>query len=229
MPPPASVYGANTRMALFPCTRSPIIPLVPVCGDQNVRNELMAHKLLGLVQDPHHGALRFFTVYGAVGQARHGRCFLFPRGTIFSKASPSTCSTTSVHHKRDFHFRGGTSREGVVPPPLRNELRSRIRSGAAINPDPARQQRSFPAVQTSANNSPVQTHALQSKSSEECSSDAKAVKNFLPLQPGDVARDLRGISTISCGERRLSAGDTDREQECSASSSGSAGTTANQR
>ena len=169
----SSVYGSNTKM---PFSEHEIAdhPLA-IYGATKRANELMAHSYSHLFRLP-TTALRFFTVYGPWGRPDMA-LFLFTRNIL--EGTPIDVFNYG-HHTRDFTYVDDVV-EGIVrtcdavaePDPDWN----------SADPDPATSSAPF-RVYNIGNNDPVQlTRYIEVL--EECLGK-KAVKNLLPIQPGDV-------------------------------------------
>jgi UDP-glucuronate 4-epimerase len=179
----SSVYGANTRMP-FSVHEIADHPVSLYAATKRA-NELMAHNYSWLFKIPTTG-LRFFTVYGPWGRPDMA-LFLFSRNILEGKPIDVF---NNGHHKRDFTFVGDIA-EGVVracervaqPDPKWN----------SDIPDPARSSAPF-RLYNIGNNAPVQLMRYI-EVIEECLG-RKAVKNFLPMQPGDVPDTFADIDDL---------------------------------
>jgi UDP-glucuronate 4-epimerase len=169
----SSVYGANTHMPFSPHQYS-THPLSFYAATKRA-NELMAHTYAHLFRLPVTG-LRFFTVYGPWGRPDMA-LFLFTRNIL---AGQPIDVFNHGHHTRDFTFVEDIA-EGVLrtldqtatPDPQWN----------SDDPDPATSNAPY-RIYNIGNNSPVQlSHYIAVL--EDCLG-RKAIKNLLPLQPGDV-------------------------------------------
>jgi len=167
------VYGANTHMPFSPHQYS-THPLSFYAATKRA-NELMAHTYAHLFRLPVTG-LRFFTVYGPWGRPDMA-LFLFTRNIL---AGLPIDVFNHGHHTRDFTFVEDIA-EGVLrtldqtatPDPQWN----------SDDPDPATSNAPY-RIYNIGNNSPVQlSHYIAVL--EDCLG-RKAIKNLLPLQPGDV-------------------------------------------
>jgi len=169
----SSVYGANTHMPFSPHQYS-THPLSFYAATKRA-NELMAHTYAHLFRLPVTG-LRFFTVYGPWGRPDMA-LFMFTRNIL---AGLPIDVFNHGHHTRDFTFVEDIA-EGVLrtldqtatPDPQWN----------SDDPDPATSNAPY-RIYNIGNNSPVQlSHYIAVL--EDCLG-RKAIKNLLPLQPGDV-------------------------------------------
>ncbi len=169
----SSVYGANRKMP-FSVHDNVDHPLALYAATKK-SNELMAHSYSHLYHLPTTG-LRFFTVYGPYGRPDMA-LFLFTKAILEGKP------INVFNHgkmKRDFTYVDDIV-EGIVrvlsKPPTGNPAWS------GENPDPATSLAPY-KLYNIGNNNPVELlhfiEVLESKLGK------KAVKNFLPIQDGDV-------------------------------------------
>ena len=180
----SSVYGANTRMP-FSVDQNVDHP-VSLYGATKKANELLAHSYSHLFGLPTTG-LRFFTVYGPWGRPDMA-LFLFTRAIL---AGEPIKVFNHGEMERDFTYIDDIV-EGVV------------RLGdvsAAPDPDwdsnsPAPGSSSAPwRVYNIGNNRPVKLiHLIETL---EKSLGRAAVKEFLPLQPGDVPSTFADIDRLT--------------------------------
>jgi UDP-glucuronate 4-epimerase len=179
----SSVYGANTNMP-FSVHRGVDHPLSLYASTKRA-NELMAHNYAALFALPTTG-LRFFTVYGPWGRPDMA-LFLFTRNILEGKPIDVF---NNGHHQRDFTYVDDIA-EGVAraveriaqPNPAWN----------AKQPDPATSFAPF-RLYNIGNNRPVEL--LRYIEVIEEALGRKAVKNFLPLQPGDVPETCADIDDL---------------------------------
>jgi UDP-glucuronate 4-epimerase len=169
----SSVYGLNTNMPFTP-HRGVDHPLSLYASTKRA-NELMAHNYAALFKLPVTG-LRFFTVYGPWGRPDMA-LFLFTKNILEGKPIDVF---NNGHHKRDFTFVEDIA-EGVVRACDRVAAPNAAWSGD--NPDPATSSAPF-RIYNIGNNAPVDL-SRYIEVLEDCLGK-KAVKNMLPLQPGDV-------------------------------------------
>jgi UDP-glucuronate 4-epimerase len=179
----SSVYGANTKMPFS--EHSDADHPVSLYAATKRANELMAHNYAWLFALPVTG-LRFFTVYGPWGRPDMA-LFKFTRNIIDGKPIDVF---NHGHHKRDFTFVEDIA-EGVVraserPPKPNPQWNSDA-------PDPATSSAPF-RIYNIGNNQPVQL-LRYIEVIEECLG-RKAEKNFLPMQPGDVAETYADIDDL---------------------------------
>jgi UDP-glucuronate 4-epimerase len=169
----SSVYGANTRMP-FSVHQAATHPLSFYAATKRA-NELMAHNYAALFGLPVTG-LRFFTVYGPWGRPDMA-LFLFTRNILAGKPIDVF---NHGNHKRDFTYVLDIV-EGVV-----RTLDRPATADPAWNsdaPDPATSRVPY-RVYNIGNNDPVEL-VRYIEVIEECLG-RKAIRNLLPLQPGDV-------------------------------------------
>ena len=179
----SSVYGANTNMP-FSVHRGVDHP-VSLYASTKRANELMAHNysaLFGLATT----GLRFFTVYGPWGRPDMA-LFLFTRNILEGKPIDVF---NNGHHRRDFTYIDDIA-EGVV------RVCERIaRPDPAWNsqaPDPASSSAPF-RLYNIGNNRPVQL--LRYIEVIEEALGRKALRNYLPMQPGDVPDTCADIDDL---------------------------------
>ncbi len=179
----SSVYGANTDMP-FSVHRIADHPLSLYAATKRT-NELMAHNYSSLFKLPTTG-LRFFTVYGPWGRPDMA-LFLFTRNIL--EGRPIDVFNRG-HHRRDFTYVDDIA-EGVV------RATERIAQGDpkwnSQAPDPASSSAPF-RLYNIGNSQPVEL-LRYIEVIEECLG-RKAVKNLLPLQPGDVPETYADIDDL---------------------------------
>lgn len=169
----SSVYGANTKMP-FSEHESANHPLQFYAATKRA-NEMMAHSYSHLFKLPTTG-LRFFTVYGPWGRPDMA-LFKFTKNILEDKTIPVF---NHGNHSRDFTYIDDIV-EGVIrasdqpatPDPEWNSNR----------PDPATSNAPF-RLYNIGNNDPVKLSAYIE--AIEKALDKRAIKELLPLQPGDV-------------------------------------------
>ena len=169
----SSVYGGNTRMPFSVHDR--VDHPVSMYAATKKANELMAHTYSHLFGVPTTG-LRFFTVYGPWGRPDMA-LFLFTRAILEGRP------IDVFNHgrmQRDFTYVDDIA-EGVV------RVTDRIATPAsdydALNPDPATSQAPY-RVFNIGNHHPVPL--MDFIACIEQALGREAIKNFLPLQDGDV-------------------------------------------
>jgi len=179
----SSVYGANTNMP-FSVHKGVDHPLSLYASSKRA-NELMAHNYSALFKLPTTG-LRFFTVYGPWGRPDMA-LFLFTRNILEGKPIDVF---NNGHHQRDFTYVDDIA-EGVIRASERiAEPNPKWDSKA---PDPATSFAPF-RLYNIGNNQPVQL--LRYIEVLEEALGRKAIKNFLPLQPGDVPETFADIDDL---------------------------------
>lgn len=179
----SSVYGANTNMP-FSVHRGVDHPLSLYASTKRA-NELMAHNYSALFRLPTTG-LRFFTVYGPWGRPDMA-LFLFTRNILEGKPIDVF---NNGHHQRDFTYVDDIA-EGVVRACGRIAQPDPAWDGKT--PDPATSFAPF-RLYNIGNNRPVQL--LRYIEVIEEAVGRQAVKNFLPLQAGDVPETCADIDDL---------------------------------
>ena len=179
----SSVYGLNTNMPFTP-HRGVDHPLSLYASTKRA-NELMAHNYAALFKLPVTG-LRFFTVYGPWGRPDMA-LFLFTKNILEGKPIDVF---NHGNHKRDFTYVEDIA-EGVVRAVDRPATPNPQWSGD--NPDPATSSAPF-RIYNIGNNAPVDLSKYIS-TLEDCLGK-KAIKNLLPLQPGDVPDTFADVEDL---------------------------------
>lgn len=179
----SSVYGANTRMPFS--VHSLADHPVSLYAATKRANELMAHNYSWLFKLPTTG-LRFFTVYGPWGRPDMA-LFKFTRNILDGKPIDVF---NNGHHKRDFTYVDDIA-EGVVRASER--IAQPDPGWNSDSPDPSSSSAPF-RIYNIGNNEPVQLMRYI-EVIEECLG-RKAVKNFLPMQPGDVPETYADIDDL---------------------------------
>nr|WP_202816324.1 NAD-dependent epimerase [Immundisolibacter cernigliae] len=179
----SSVYGANTKL---PFSEHDLAdhPLSLYAATKR-SNELMAHCYAHLYGLPVSG-LRFFTVYGPWGRPDMA-LFLFTRAIL---AGEPIEVFNQGHHRRDFTYIDDIV-EGVLRVTARVAAPNPGWDGE--NPDPATSRAPF-RVYNIGNNRPVEL-LRYIEVIEDCLG-RKAVKNLLPMQPGDVPETSANIDDL---------------------------------
>lgn len=180
----SSVYGANATVPFS--EHHPADHPVSLYAATKRSNELMAHTYSHLYGIPVTG-LRFFTVYGPWG--RPDMAYF-----SFTKAILEGRSIDVFNHgrmKRDFTYVDDIV-EGIIRimdyPPQPNPLWNAENSDPATSSAPYR-------VYNIGNNNPVELgHFIETL--ENCLGK-KAVRNYLPMQPGDVVVTSANIDDLS--------------------------------
>ena len=180
----SSVYGANTHTPFS--VHDNVDHPISLYGATKKANELMAHAYSHLFGIPATG-LRFFTVYGPWGRPDMA-LFIFTRRIL---AGESIEVFNDGRHRRDFTYIDDIV-EGVVrvlDQPAEPDLEW---SGAA--PDPARSRAPY-RLYNIGNQHPIELLRFI-EILEQCLG-RRAVKEFLPLQPGDVPVTHADVSSLT--------------------------------
>jgi len=179
----SSVYGANTKMPFS--VHDNVDHPVSLYAASKKANELMAHSYAHLFRLPVTG-LRFFTVYGPWGRPDMS-LFLFTRNIL---AGQPIDVFNFGHHARDFTYIDDIV-EGVLRTLDRVAAPNPQWNGAA--PDPATSSAPY-RLYNIGNNRPVELMYFI-----ECIEKAvgrKAIKNLLPMQPGDVEKTYADVEAL---------------------------------
>lgn len=179
----SSVYGANTRMP-FSEHIGVDHPLQFYAATKRA-NELMAHAYSHLFRLPTTG-LRFFTVYGPWGRPDMA-LFQFTRKILEGK--PIRVFNHG-NHTRDFTYIDDIV-EGVIR--TSDKIAEPNPAWSAHDPDPATSNAPF-RIYNIGNNAPVKLTEYIEAIEEAL--DRKAVKELLPLQPGDVPDTFADVSEL---------------------------------
>lgn len=179
----SSVYGANTALP-FSEHQSVDHPIQFYAATKRA-NELMAHAYSHLYQLPTTG-LRFFTAYGPWGRPDMA-LFLFTKNILEDKPIPVF---NRGNHTRDFTYIDDIS-EGVVR--ASDEIAQPDLSWRGDSTDPATSSAPF-RIFNIGNNSPVKL--LRYVEAIEAALGKRALKEFLPLQPGDVPDSFADVSEL---------------------------------
>jgi len=169
----SSVYGANTKMP-FSEHEGVDHPLQFYAATKRA-NELMAHSYSHLYRLPTTG-LRFFTVYGPWGRPDMA-LFLFTKATL---AGEPIKVFNHGNHTRDFTYIDDIV-EGVIR--VSDQPATPDPEWSSDAPDPATSNAPF-RLYNIGNNDPVKLSAYIEAVEEALGK--KAIKDLLPLQPGDV-------------------------------------------
>jgi UDP-glucuronate 4-epimerase len=180
----SSVYGANTQMP-FSIHQNVDHPLSLYAATKKA-NELMAHTYSHLYQLPTTG-LRFFTVYGPWGRPDMA-IWLFTQAILAGKAIDVF---NDGQMRRDFTYIDDIV-QGVV------RVADRIPKGSSdwssSTPDPATSHAPY-RIYNIGNNQPVELLAMIE--TLERALGMKAIKNYLPLQPGDVLETYADVDDLT--------------------------------
>ncbi|WP_062059863.1 NAD-dependent epimerase [Cellvibrio sp. OA-2007] len=180
----SSVYGANTRMPF--CESDNVDHPVSLYAATKKSNELMAHTYSHLFNIPTTG-LRFFTVYGPWGRP--------DMAPIIFADKIRRGETIDVFnygkHRRDFTYIDDIV-SGIIHA-LDNPARAN-NSWTGDKPDPASSPAPYRIYNIGSNN-PVEL--LYFIELMEQGLGKKAVKNLLPLQPGDVPDTYANVDLLA--------------------------------
>jgi UDP-glucuronate 4-epimerase len=179
----SAVYGANTQMP-FSVHQNVDHP-VSLYGATKKANELMAHSYAHLFGIPTTG-LRFFTVYGPWGRPDMS-LFMFTDRIL--KGEPIDVFNFG-RHSRDFTYIDDIV-EGVVRVMERPPGPDPSWSGDA--PDPASSSAPY-RLYNIGNNNPVELEHFIG--CIEKAVGKPAIRNYLPLQPGDVPRTYADVAAL---------------------------------
>lgn len=179
----SSVYGANTHMP-FSVHNNVDHPLSLYAATKK-SNELMAHTYSNLYGLPTTG-LRFFTVYGPFGRPDMA-LFLFTKAIL---AGQPIDVYNEGRMERDFTFVEDivTGIERLIP-----HIPGADESWSGDAPDPATSFAPY-RIYNIGNNNPVQLMTFIEAIEEALGK--KAIKNFMPLQPGDVPATYADVSDL---------------------------------
>ncbi len=180
----SSVYGANTKMP-FSVHQNVDHPLSMYAATKKA-NELMAHTYSSLHGLPTTG-LRFFTVYGPFGRPDMA-LFTFTRNIMAGK--PIDVFNYG-NHRRDFTYVDDIV-EGVVHAADRIAAGDPKWSGDA--PDPGTSRAPY-RLYNIGNNKPVELMRYIELIEETLG--RKAIKNLLPMQPGDVPDTFADVDDLA--------------------------------
>lgn len=179
----SSIYGANTRMPFS--IHDNVDHPVSLYAASKKANELMAHTYSHLYQIPTTG-LRFFTVYGPWGRPDMS-LFMFTRNILEGK--PIDVFNYG-NHRRDFTYIDDIV-EGVI-----RVLDKPAEANAAWSgeqPDPGTSLAPY-RIYNIGNNNPVNLLTFI-ETLEQCLGKT-AIKNLLPLQPGDIPDTYADVSDL---------------------------------
>jgi len=179
----SSVYGANTMMP-FSVHHNVDHP-VSLYAATKKANELMAHTYASLYKIPCTG-LRFFTVYGPWGRPDMA-LFLFTRAILEGKP-------IDVYNegkmRRDFTYVDDIV-EGVIR--VTDRVASANQAWSGDTPDPGTSYAPY-RIYNIGNNSPVELLRFIEVLEEKLG--RKALKNLLPIQPGDVPATCADVDDL---------------------------------
>ena len=179
----SSVYGANKKMPFS--THDNVDHPMSLYAATKKANELMAHTYSNLYNIPTTG-LRFFTVYGPYGRPDMA-LFLFTKAIIEGKAIDVF---NNGKMKRDFTYVDDIV-EGIVR--LIPKAPTSNPDWYNHHPDPATSFAPY-KIYNIGNNQPV--HLLDFIETLEKCLGKKAIKNFLPMQDGDVPATYADVDDL---------------------------------
>jgi UDP-glucuronate 4-epimerase len=179
----SSVYGANTRMP-FSVHDNVDHPLSLYAATKKA-NELMAHTYSHLYGLPTTG-LRFFTVYGPWGRPDMA-LFLFTRAIL---AGEPIDVFNYGHHRRDFTYVDDIV-EGVIR--VLDQVATPHSDWRSDAPDPATSLAPY-RLYNIGSHRPVELMRYI-EVLEECLGRT-AIKNLLPMQPGDVPDTYADVAAL---------------------------------
>jgi UDP-glucuronate 4-epimerase len=179
----SSVYGANTNMPFS--VHNNVDHPVSLYAASKKANELMAHTYSHLFGLPTTG-LRFFTVYGPWGRPDMA-LFIFTKKIL---AGEPIDVFNYGNHRRDFTYIDDIV-EGVIR--TLDHVAPPNTGWSGDNPDPATSKAPY-RLYNIGSNSPVELLRYISIL-EECLGK-KAIKNLLPLQPGDVPDTYANVDAL---------------------------------
>jgi UDP-glucuronate 4-epimerase len=179
----SSVYGANKNMP-FSVHHNVDHPMSLYAASKK-SNELMAHTYSSLYNLPTTG-LRFFTVYGPYGRPDMA-LFLFTKAIVEGKAIDVF---NNGKMRRDF-----TYVDDIVESVARlvSKVPEPDKTWSGLSPDPASSYAPY-RVYNIGNNKPVELLRFI-EIIEECLGKT-AIKNFLPLQDGDVPETYADVTDL---------------------------------
>lgn len=179
----SSVYGANTTMP-FSEHAGVDHPLQFYAATKRA-NELMAHSYSHLFRLPTTG-LRFFTVYGPWGRPDMA-LFSFTKAIL---AGEPIKLFNHGKHIRDFTYVDDIA-EGVIR--ASDQIAQPNPDWDSAKPDPATSNAPFRLFNIG-NNDPTELTAYVD--AIEDALGIKAIREFLPLQPGDVPNTFADVTTL---------------------------------
>lgn len=180
----SSVYGANTSLPFS--EHSGVNHPLQFYAATKRANELMAHSYSHLFRLPTTG-LRFFTVYGPWGRPDMA-LFLFTKNILEGKPIQIF---NGGNHTRDFTYVDDIV-EGVIR--ASDDVAKPNPDWDSRDPDPASSNAPF-RIFNIGNNNPV--HLGHYITVLENVLGKKAIKEYLPLQPGDVPDTFADISELA--------------------------------
>ncbi|QOI96996.1 MAG: NAD-dependent epimerase [Flammeovirgaceae bacterium] len=179
----SSVYGANTKMPFS--VHDNVDHPISLYAASKKANELMAHTYSALYKLPTTG-LRFFTVYGPYGRPDMA-LFIFTKAIVEGKPIDVY---NNGKMKRDFTYIDDIV-EGMVR--LMPRIPTPDTSWTGKHPDPSSSFAPY-RLYNIGNNKPVELmHFIEVL---EQKLQRKAVKNFLPIQDGDVPETFADVNDL---------------------------------
>lgn len=179
----SSVYGANTAMP-FSEHEGVDHPLQFYAATKRA-NELMAHSYSHLFRLPTTG-LRFFTVYGPFGRPDMA-LFLFTKSIL---AGEPIKLFNNGQHVRDFTYVEDIV-EGIVR--ASDQIAAPNPNWDSDKPDPATSNAPF-RIFNIGNNDPIELSEYVDALEEALG--RKAIRSYLPLQPGDVPNTFANVQEL---------------------------------
>ncbi len=180
----SSVYGANTRLPFS--VHDNVDHPVSLYAASKKANELMAHSYAHLYRLPCTG-LRFFTVYGPWGRPDMS-LYLFTKAIL--EGRPIDLFNNG-DHRRDFTYIDDIV-NGIIR--LCDHVPSGDEAWSGDNPDPATSRAPY-RIYNIGNHDPVELKRVVELLEAELG--CKAIKNHLPMQPGDVHSTFADIADLS--------------------------------
>ncbi|MDH5719767.1 MAG: NAD-dependent epimerase [Spirochaetia bacterium] len=180
----SSVYGLNKKMPFS--VHDNVDHPISLYAATKKSNELMAHTYSHLFKIPTTG-LRFFTVYGPWGRPDMA-LFKFTKNIL--EGSPIDVYNNG-NMKRDFTYIDDIT-NGVIR--VLEHMPIENKNWNFENPDPSSSPRAPYKIYNIGNSKPVSLGEFIA-AIENCTGK-KAVKNMLPIQPGDVEETFADISDI---------------------------------
>lgn len=180
----SSVYGSNTHMP-FSESDSVDHPLSLYAATKKA-NELMAHTYAHLYGLPMTG-LRFFTVYGPWGRPDMA-AFIFTRKIL--DGEPIDVFSHG-HHQRDFTYIDDIV-QGVVR--TMDHVAEPDPEWSSDDPNPGTSRAPY-RIYNIGNNSPVELNHFIATIENEIG--LKAIRNSLPMQPGDVPKTYADVDALT--------------------------------
>ena len=179
----SSVYGSHTNMPFS--VHDGVDHPVSLYAATKKSNELMAHTYAHLFDLPVTG-LRFFTVYGPWGRPDMA-LFLFTKNILAGKPIDVF---NHGNHTRDFTYIDDIV-EGVIRACDRVAQADEVWNPA--KPDPATSKAPYRLYNIGSNNPVNLSHYIEVL---EDALGIKAIRNLLPLQPGDVPDTAADVSDL---------------------------------